>query len=328
MDAERRLQDWLRDPAAREAAAKQVESEDRRKARDTRKRVSEAVASCDAETRDLVQPLLKLPYVAEILRPMLDDDTHSDPRPFAEKMRDPVVRALMTKLNTSARETIRQDGNPERFLESWKRTCGSWAEGEAVRREQAGQSHMVLDYAKCAVIMSMISAQKSDGNAAFKSGDYAAALRHYSDAAQTLCRAKGETPAEDQVISAERLAILKNVAITNLKLGDPRACAQACDAVLKESPGDVKALYRRGIARTSLGEFDGARCDFNAVLSVENNAEARRALADVDVAEKALQDRELNIYRKMVKKPASESTAATTTTTSTSSSTTTTSTKE
>ncbi|CAL5389750.1 unnamed protein product [Camellia sinensis] len=59
-----------------------------------------------------------------------------------------------------------------------------------------------------------------------------------------------------------------------------KKCIEACNKVLDTNPIHVKALYRRGMAYMSAGDFDEARNDFNKMMSVDKSSEsdARAAL--------------------------------------------------
>ncbi|KAK2465761.1 hypothetical protein APHAL10511_002305 [Amanita phalloides] len=99
-------------------------------------------------------------------------------------------------------------------------------------------------------------AVKEKGNAAFKAGDYANAIGHYTEA-----------------ILADRSdpTLPLNRAAAYLKLGKNEDADRDCTTVLKLSPSNVKALFRRGQARLALGTLLDAQQDLNNALKLEPN---------------------------------------------------------
>ncbi|KAG2065025.1 TPR-like protein [Suillus decipiens] len=84
---------------------------------------------------------------------------------------------------------------------------------------------------------------KDQGNAAFKLGDYPAAIGHYTSAI---------------IANADDSTFPLNRAAAYLKLGKNEDAERDCTTVLKLSPNNVKALFRRGQARMGLGCLDEA----------------------------------------------------------------------
>ncbi|KAF8630009.1 hypothetical protein AX15_003158 [Amanita polypyramis BW_CC] len=113
-------------------------------------------------------------------------------------------------------------------------------------------------------------AAKEKGNAAFKSSDYADAVGHYTEA-----------------ILADRTdpTLPLNRAAAYLKLGKNEDAERDCNAVLKLTPSNVKALFRRGQARLALEKPLEARQDFNDALKLEpSNTSVQVELKNVDQA--------------------------------------------
>ena len=65
------------------------------------------------------------------------------------------------------------------------------------------------------------------------------------------------------------LALWRNEALCCLKLDEWREAEAACSRVLDRRTNDPKALYRRGVARTRLGDVDGALADLRAASALE-----------------------------------------------------------
>ncbi|KAG1749336.1 hypothetical protein EDB19DRAFT_1942430 [Suillus lakei] len=109
---------------------------------------------------------------------------------------------------------------------------------------------------------------KDQGNAAFKSGDYPAAIGHYTSAI---------------LANADDSTFPLNRAAAYLKLGKNEDAERDCTTVLMPSPNNVKALFRRGQARTGLGCLDKARADFVRASELEpSNQSVKQELSEVD----------------------------------------------
>ncbi|KAG8880382.1 hypothetical protein FRB98_005143 [Tulasnella sp. 332] len=105
---------------------------------------------------------------------------------------------------------------------------------------------------------------KDKGNAAFKSGDHAAAVGQYSAA-----------------IVADRTdpTLPLNRAAAYLKLGKNEDAERDCSTVLALPAGknNVKALFRRAQARIAVGKLSEARNDLKAALVLEPGNESVKA---------------------------------------------------
>ncbi|KAH9955231.1 hypothetical protein BC827DRAFT_1237872 [Russula dissimulans] len=110
---------------------------------------------------------------------------------------------------------------------------------------------------------------KEKGNAAFKTGDYAAAIGHYTAAALA-------DPSDP--------TFFLNRAAAYLKLSKNQDAERDCTTVLGLSNNkNVKALYRRAQARVALQKLGEAHNDLQTALKLEPNSEAVKVeLARVD----------------------------------------------
>lgn len=129
---------------------------------------------------------------------------------------------------------------------------------------------------------------KESGTNAFKAKDFAKALRDYSEAAELV-------EAGDEGSLELYLACKLNCAQASISMADYASAVTHASEVLKKDPINIKALYRRGLARNHLGLVEEALVDLNAVLvhDPENKAakieiaKAKKAVADAKKKEKA-----------------------------------------
>eukprot|EP00899_Mesostigma_viride_P019857 jgi/Mesvir1/27873/Mv20060-RA.1 len=109
--------------------------------------------------------------------------------------------------------------------------------------------------AKAAVKPSPAEEAKEKGNVAFKAGNYAEAVQHYTKA---LRLGGGDSG-----------VYLSNRAMAHLKLGNFKEAEEDCTAALKLDKRNVKALLRRGTTHVFQGHYPEGIADFQAVLRLE-----------------------------------------------------------
>ena len=90
--------------------------------------------------------------------------------------------------------------------------------------------------------------------------------------------------AEWKELQASKVPYLLNLAQCELKLGELYACIEHCGEVLAIDPDNVKALFRRGRARATVWEVDGARQDLERAAQLDSGVrnDVRRELALFD----------------------------------------------
>ncbi|KAJ2632150.1 hypothetical protein H4R22_001481 [Coemansia sp. RSA 1290] len=94
---------------------------------------------------------------------------------------------------------------------------------------------------------------KSQGDSAFKQGQYAKAIELYSQAIRT---------------DSTNPVVFTNQAMAFLKLEKYADAAESCSKALQLSPNSVKALWRRGVAYYNLKRLEDAQRDFTAAMNL------------------------------------------------------------
>lgn len=155
---------------------------------------------------------------------------------------------------------------------AWKSATG--AQDDAVRTTRPEEC------------ISRAEAAKEAGNALFRRGDARQALDRYREGLELVQLFNGKVPARTHNKELRHradmifLALHLNASQTCLKLRDWAGAADHADRVLCIDPQNVKALYRRAVAR-SMAEstLDQACADFSKVLELDpQNKEAREQL--------------------------------------------------
>jgi FK506-binding protein 4/5 len=127
--------------------------------------------------------------------------------------------------------------------------------------------------------------KKGQGNALFRGGEWAAAVKRYERANQFALAAsdleksgvaaaeKGEAEAAAKRL---KLSCFLNMAACQLKLADGAAALKACQSALEIDGESVKALFRRGQAQLLLGELGPAKADLVDAARRDPKNKARR----------------------------------------------------
>ena len=105
-------------------------------------------------------------------------------------------------------------------------------------------------------------ARKREAQEYFKREQWEAAVAAFGEALATVAGA-GDSEKAAQL----RLAIALNLALAALRSGDAAKAASACEDALALDGGNLKALYRRGVARGQLEDWTGAAADLEAVAA-------------------------------------------------------------
>ena len=121
---------------------------------------------------------------------------------------------------------------------------------------------------------------KDEGTAKFNVKDFESAAALYQEAGTMISEDGSDLGADDAMIDMF-IKCLSNASMSYLKLVGKAPAACACASmVLKVDEENVKALYRRGMGRMTMGLLSEAKDDFKKAFALDNNnKDVRKALA-------------------------------------------------
>lgn len=125
---------------------------------------------------------------------------------------------------------------------------------------------------------------KEAGTVLFKAGKFDEAAVKYESAAEIVFDdEEGEhVPDDDQALY---ISCCGNAAMCYIKLGDWSSAIHACKKVLDVDKDNVKALYRRGVAKMRCGLFKESKADLMAAHNIDkSNKDVRKSLAQLKEA--------------------------------------------
>uniref|UniRef100_A0A7S1MTR3 peptidylprolyl isomerase n=1 Tax=Neobodo designis TaxID=312471 RepID=A0A7S1MTR3_NEODS len=142
------------------------------------------------------------------------------------------------------------------------------------------------DYAGAAKV-EQAAKRKEAGNAFFKEGRWARAVRKYERALEFIesdFGLEGDVLAEAKKL---RTPCYTNAAQALINQKQYAAAIAKCDKCLEADPANIKALFRRGKARNASGDWEAAKPDLKRALELEpGNADVQRELAAVQEQER------------------------------------------
>ncbi|KAJ4832492.1 hypothetical protein Tsubulata_000040 [Turnera subulata] len=126
---------------------------------------------------------------------------------------------------------------------------------------------------------------KQKGNKCYTSGDYNAALAHYS---QALWVAPTDAVDTDKNLVA---SLYLNRASLFYKIGLLKECLRECNRALQISPTYAKAWYRRGKANAALRSYKDAVNDLNIAKNLELSLGGKRQIeSEIKIIEDSYED--------------------------------------
>eukprot|EP00929_Paragymnodinium_shiwhaense_P027467 TRINITY_DN16117_c0_g1_i1.p1 TRINITY_DN16117_c0_g1~~TRINITY_DN16117_c0_g1_i1.p1 ORF type:complete len:629 (-),score=194.83 TRINITY_DN16117_c0_g1_i1:143-2029(-) len=144
-------------------------------------------------------------------------------------------------------------------------------------------------------------ARKETAGGLFKRGRIRLAAQHYEAIADLFASIDFfKVEEQPEALELRRIANL-NKAMCMLKMGKMDAVVSLCSGVLKEEPGNAKALFRRAKARLEKKDAAGAIEDLTRLLEVDpSNVEGRNLLREAKRLRKAQDSHSSTTYSRMV----------------------------
>ncbi|KAM1094830.1 hypothetical protein ACFX15_009413 [Malus domestica] len=127
---------------------------------------------------------------------------------------------------------------------------------------------------------------RNTGNRLFKEGKFELAKAKYDKVLREFNHVNPQDDEEGKIFANTRNLLHLNVAACFLKMGECRKSIETCNKVLEANPGHVKALYRRGMAYITLGDFEEAKRDFNTMIKLDKSTEPDATAALLKVKQK------------------------------------------
>ncbi|KAB2630577.1 peptidyl-prolyl cis-trans isomerase PASTICCINO1 [Pyrus ussuriensis x Pyrus communis] len=127
---------------------------------------------------------------------------------------------------------------------------------------------------------------RNTGNRLFKEGKFELAKAKYDKVLREFNHVNPQDDEEGKIFANTRNLLHLNVAACFLKMGECRKSIEICNKVLEANPGHVKALYRRGMAYMTLGDFEEAKSDFNMMIKLDKSTEPDATAALLKVKQK------------------------------------------
>ncbi|XP_021829549.1 peptidyl-prolyl cis-trans isomerase PASTICCINO1 [Prunus avium] len=127
---------------------------------------------------------------------------------------------------------------------------------------------------------------RNTGNRLFKERKFELAKAKYDKVLREFNHVNPQDDEEGKIFSNTRNLLHLNVAACYLKMGECRKSIETCNKVLEANPGHVKALYRRGMAYMTVGDFEEAKSDFNTMIKLDKSTEPDATAALLKVKQK------------------------------------------
>ena len=157
--------------------------------------------------------------------------------------------------------------------------------------------------------------RKEAGNSAFSAGDVKTACEEWSYGTRCLDSELlgldpdtphgGAKPSWEEPLTEEQVKLLRslkvslpaNKAMAELKLGDFYSCIKSATEALKHDSSHVKCLFRRGCAKSQVGDFEEARDDLKKALTfAPSDAAIKAELAKVNAKIQAQRAKEKKAF--------------------------------
>jgi len=126
-------------------------------------------------------------------------------------------------------------------------------------------------------------ARREQGNILFKEGKIKRAIKRYKNAIDCIQYDDKFNDSEKVESKILKVPCYLNIAASNIKLQDNKAAIENCNKALDIDNANLKALYRRALAKIELKDYDLALTDLKRAQELDpSNAEINREIARVN----------------------------------------------
>ncbi len=138
------------------------------------------------------------------------------------------------------------------------------------------------------------------GNGFFKQGEYSKAIAEYNRALGFITNDFAFSSSDARRAKQQREPCYTNLAACFLKQKEFYEARRNCDKALELNDTSIKALFRRGVANTKLGEYELAQKDFKKLLVEEpGNKKTIKELDKLELLKSRQKKKQARIYKKM-----------------------------
>lgn len=142
--------------------------------------------------------------------------------------------------------------------------------------------------------------RKDKGNEALQRGDVVRAIQFYRRALEFVGEDYGMEETDKPGNVRARITVLNNLAQVMLNIGNYQEAMVNAKKVLEIESTNDKALFRLAKAQDALQNWDDAKHNIDHLLYIQpNNANAKALRAQIVAKQKAYDQKQKNIYKKM-----------------------------
>ncbi|CEM26306.1 unnamed protein product [Vitrella brassicaformis CCMP3155] len=312
LNSEAFWQDFMRRPEAQEALRQEQQQHLQQYAASVKEslvkekeELKEALLDCGEELRRMLAPIVKYDMVHRLLYNTLTDcnkhgislnDRLLEDHPFRERLQQlsdeckanpEHLKAIQDQWSEVVFDAKRAEDEEKAKYTTPLIPAQQDLISEALRGHDKPVSKRRLDAYTLKTHLTTAQQMRKDGNEKYQAGDYEKALERYTNAVGLLSPITGSNPNDTKLLNELYILVLKNQAAAALKCERWNTAIAAATDALSIDEYDCKSRYRRAQGRAMLGDIDGARQDYQAIIDEpwvdrDSKEAAKKGLRDLD----------------------------------------------